>query len=33
MADRSDDEGGQNKEYFDPEEEVKVNWTAKVKNL
>ena len=29
MADHSDDEG-QNKEYFDPEEEVKVNWTAKV---
>lgn len=32
MADHSDDEG-QNKEYFDPEEEVKVNWSAKVNFL
>ena len=30
MADHSGDEGGENKEYFDPEEEIKVNWTAKV---
>jgi hypothetical protein len=33
MADHSGDEAGENKEYFDPEEEVKVNWTAKVNFL
>lgn len=30
MADHSGDEAGENKEYFDPEEEIKVCSTAKV---